>query len=92
VSGIEVTETEIKIHVWLNRTNAIQASHAGEKRDAPINGILKLYGGSTPQTKELLNATMIIDADFSDGDTATIVYPRSGNAKFFRTVIGTRTE
>lgn len=92
VSGVEVTEDEVKIHVWLNRTSAIQASHAGEKRDAPINGILKLYGGNTPQTKDLLNATMMTDADFANGDTATIIYPRSGSAKFFRPVIGARAE
>lgn len=87
VSGIEVTETEVKIHVWLNRTNAIQTNDVGGKRDAPINGMLKLYGGTTPQTKELLNTTMVTDANFAEGDTATIIYPQSGGMKFFRPVI-----
>lgn len=92
VSGVEVTETEVRIHVLLNRAGAIQTDDAGGRRDAPINGMLRLYGGTTPQTKELLNATMMTDANFAEGDTATIVYPRSGGATFFRPVIEARAD
>ena len=92
VSGVEVTETEVRIHVWLNRTGAIQVGNDDVKRNAPINGILKLYGGTVPQTKDLLNAAIMTDSNFADGDTTTIIYPRSGNARFFRPVIESRTE
>lgn len=56
-------------------------------RNAPINGILKPYGGVLPNDKVILNATMVTDADFGNGDTATLTYPRSGGAKFFRAAI-----
>ena len=92
VSGIEVTETEVKIHVLLNRTGAIQTGEGGEKKNAPINGLLKLYGGATPQTKDILNATMMTDADFGEGDTATITYPRDGGVRFFRPVIEAKAD
>ncbi len=87
VTGIEVTEAEVRVSVTLNRTGAIQVSHDGERRDAPINGLLKLYGGETPDGRTLLNATAITDANFGSGDTEVFTYPRSGSAKFFRPAI-----
>ena len=35
----------------------------------------------------LLNVTPVTNADFGDGDMAVFVYPRSGDAKFFRPAI-----
>ena len=87
VSGIEITETEVRINVNLSRHGAVQVQGLSGMRDAPINGILKLYGGETPQAKSLLNATVVTGESFDEGGTATFVYPRSGNAKFFRPVI-----
>ena len=89
VLGVEVTETEVRIHVWLNRIGAIQVDNDGRKQNAPINGTLRLYGGTTPQAMNLLNATMVTDASFATDDTVTISYPRSEDAKFFRPVIET---
>ena len=62
----------------------MQANGGG---NAPINGVLKLYGGELPNEKTILNATKVTDADFGDGDTAVLEYPRSGGARFFRAVI-----
>lgn len=92
VSGVEVTETEVRIHVWLNRIGAIQVGNGGGTKNAPINGILRLYGGTTPQTKDLLNATVMTDANFSEGNTATITYPRNGGARFFRPIIESQAD
>ena len=83
VSGIEVAETEVRITVKLERAGVIGAK---------INGILKLYGGTTPDGAQphpanLLDVTPVTNADFGDGDTALFVYPRSGGAKFFRPAI-----
>ena len=86
VSGIEVTETEVRIAVRLDRIGPMQAE-GGSLRAAPINGVLKLYGGESLQEKTLLNATEVTGANFGDGDTATFTYPRSGGARFFRPVI-----
>ena len=83
VTGIEVKEDEVRITVTLNRTGAIQIAQDGERRDAPINGLVKLYGGETPDGRTLLNATVITDANFGSGDTEVFTYPRSGSAKFF---------
>lgn len=83
VTGIEVTDDEVRISVTLNRAGAIQVSHGGTNRDAPINGLLKLYGGETPSDRTLLNATVITDDSFSSGDTEVFTYPRSGPARFF---------
>ena len=83
VTGIEVTEDEVRVSVTLNRAGAIQVSHGGTNRDAPINGLLKLYGGVTPDDRTLLNATVITDDSFSSGDTEVFTYPRSGPARFF---------
>ena len=87
VTGIEVTESEVRISVTLNRTGAIQVSRDGTSRDAPINGLLKLYGGESPSDRTLLNATVITDANFGSGDTEVFTYPRSGAARFFRPAI-----
>ncbi len=87
VSEIDVGETDVTIKVRLDRAGTMQTSDAGDTRDAPINGILKLYGGNSPTERVLLNATEVTDANFGDGDTATFTYPRSGGAKFFRPVI-----
>ncbi len=87
VTGIDVTESEVRISVILNRTGAVQVSRGNECHDAPINGILKLYGGESPNDKTLLNATIITDANFGSGNTEVFVYPRSGSAKFFRPAI-----
>ena len=92
VEGIEVTETEVKIQVGLNRVGAVQTNQSGEKRNAPINGILKLYGGETPQAKNILNATRVTDANFGESNTATFTYPRNGSAKFFRPAIEAPTK
>ena len=92
VSGVEVTETEVRIHVWLNRIGAIQVDNGGGTKNAPINGILRLYGGTTPQTKDLLNATVMTDANFSEGNTAAITYPRNGGARFFRLIIESQAD
>ncbi len=86
VSRIEVTETEVRIAVRLDRIGPMQAE-GGSLRAAPINGVLKLYGGESLQEKTLLNATEVTGANFGDGDTATFTYPRSGGARFFRPVI-----
>ena len=83
VTGIEVTEDEVRISVTLNRAGAMQVSRGGASRDAPINGLLKLYGGETPDDRTLLNATVITDDSFSSGDTEVFTYPRSGSARFF---------
>ena len=83
VTGIEVTEDEVRVSVTLNRAGAIQVSSGGTSRDAPINGLLKLYGGVTPDDRTLLNATVITDDSFSSGDTEVFTYPRSGPARFF---------
>lgn len=83
VTGIEVTEDEVRIAVTLNRAGAIQVSRDGTSRNAPINGLLKLYGGETPSDRTLLNATVITDDSFSSGDTEVFTYPRSGSARFF---------
>ncbi len=83
VTGIEVTEDEVRVSVTLNRAGAIQVSSGGTNRDAPINGLLKLYGGVTPDDRTLLNATVITDDSFSSGDTEVFTYPRSGPARFF---------
>ena len=83
VTGIEVTENEVRISVTLNRAGAIQVSRGGTSHDAPINGLLKLYGGETPGDRTLLNATVITDDSFSSGDTEVFIYPRSGPARFF---------
>ena len=83
VTGIDVTEDEVRIAVTLNRTGAIQVSRGGMSRDAPINGLLKLYGAETPSDKTLLNATVITDDSFSSGDAEVFTYPRSGPARFF---------
>jgi len=87
VSEIEVTDTEVHIKVQLNRVGPMQTNDGGEMRNAPLNGILKLYGGVSPQDKTILNATEVTNANFLDGDSATFIYPRSGGAKFFRCVI-----
>lgn len=83
VTGIEVTEDKVRVSVTLNRAGAIQVSRDGASRDAPINGLLKLYGGETPSDRTLLNATVITDDSFSSGDTEVFTYPRSGSARFF---------
>ena len=83
MTGIEVTEDEVRISVTLNRAGAIQVSRGGTSRAAPINGLLKLYGGETPSNRTLLNATIITDDSFSSGDTEVFTYPRSGPARFF---------
>ena len=83
VTGIEVTDDEVRVSVMLNRTGAIQVSRDGTSHDAPINGLLKLYGGETPSDRTLLNATVITDDSFSFGDTEVFTYPRSGSARFF---------
>ena len=83
VTAIEVTEDEVRITVTLNRAGAIQVSRDGTSRNAPINGLLKLYGGETPSDRTLLNATVITDDSFSSGDIEVFTYPRSGSARFF---------
>ncbi len=83
VTGIEVTEDEVRISVTLNRAGAMQVSRGGASHDAPINGLLKLYGGESPGDRTLLNATVITDDSFSSGDTEVFTYPRSGPARFF---------
>ncbi len=83
VTGIEVTEDEVRISVTLNRAGAMQVSRGGASHDAPINGLLKLYGGESPSDRTLLNATVITDDSFSSGDTEVFTYPRSGPARFF---------
>ncbi len=80
VSGIEVTDSAVKIAVTLVRTGAM----AADGGDAPINGLLKLYGGEKPGDKTLLVATSLEGGDFAGGSTAVFTFPRSGNAKFFR--------
>ena len=82
VSGIEVTETEVKVSVKLERTGAMQ--------NAAINGVLKLYGGTSLDVMAPLNETPVTNEDFASGDTALFVYPRSGEAKFFRPAIRQR--
>lgn len=79
VSGIEVTETEVKVSVKLERTGAMQ--------NAAINGVLKLYGGTSLDVMAPLNETPVTNEDFASGDAALFVYPRSGGAKFFHPVI-----
>ena len=83
VTGIEVTEDEVRVSVTLNRAGAMQVSRGGASHDAPINGLLKLYGGESPSDRTLLNATVITDDSFSSGDTEVFTYPRSGPARFF---------
>jgi len=83
VSGIEVTETDVRVSVRLDRRGTLASK---------INGTLRLYGGAAldgavPRPANLLNDTPVTNADFGDGDTAVFVYPRSGDAKFFRPVI-----
>ena len=80
---IEVTDEVVRITVALNRAGAMQVSRGGTSRDAPINGLLKLYGGATLGDRTLLNATVITDDSFSSGDTEVFTYPRSGPARFF---------
>jgi hypothetical protein len=87
VSEIDVGETEVMIKVRLDRVGTMRASDGGDQRDAPINGILKLYGGDSPKDRGLLNATKVTDANFGEGDTAIFTYPRSGGAKFFTPAI-----
>jgi len=88
VIDIDVTETEVLIKVRLNRAGTMQkGKDGGGMADAPINGVLKLYGGNSPLDKNLINATKVTDADFGDGDTALFSYPRSGGVKFFRPAI-----
>ena len=88
VIDIDVTETEVLIKVRLNRAGTMQkGKDGGGMADAPINGVLKLYGGNSPLDKNLINATKVTDADFGDGDTASFSYPRSGGVKFFRPAI-----
>ena len=83
VTGIEVTDEVVRITVTLNRAGAMQVSRGGMSREAPINGLLKLYGGATLVDRTLLNATVITDDSFSSGDTEVFTYPRSGPARFF---------
>ncbi len=83
VSGIEVTETDVRVSVRLERRGALASK---------INGTLRLYGGATLdgtalRPANLLNVTPVTNADFGDGETAVFVYPRSGDAKFFRPAI-----
>jgi hypothetical protein len=87
VTGIDVTENEVRVTVVLNRTGAVQVANGNEHKDAPINGFLKLFGGETPTERTLLNATIMTDANFGSSDTEVFVYPRSGSAKFFRPAI-----
>ena len=87
VSKIEVTENDVRISVKLEREGAMQANAGGEAHDAAINGTLRLYGGATPGGLALLSETPMENEDFSSGDTALFVYPRGGEAKFFRPAI-----
>lgn len=89
VTGIEVTETEVRITVKLERAGAMKA--AGDVKDAAINGVMRLYGGTAlGGAMAPLNETPVTNEDFADGDTALFVYPRGGGAKFFRPAIRQR--
>ena len=59
-------------------------------QNAAINGVLKLYGGTSLDVMAPLNETPVTNEDFASGDTALFVYPRSGEAKFFRPAIRQR--
>ena len=88
VSGIDVTDTKVRITVKLGRTGAMKSGSA----DAKINGSLILYGGAKPGNAapvpaNLINVTPVTNADFGDGDTAVFEYPIDGGAKFFRPAI-----
>ena len=83
ITGITVTADNVEIAVTLERTGAIEQS---------INGTLKFYGAATlaafkSGTAAPLASKTLVDADFSEDDTATATFEKNGNV-FFGAKIG----
>ncbi|MBP5510877.1 MAG: chitobiase/beta-hexosaminidase C-terminal domain-containing protein [Kiritimatiellae bacterium] len=85
VTGIFSDATNVTVDVTLERAGALQS--AGENK--PINGVLKLYGGKTPEgITNFLREAVFNNATFKDGnDTARTTFVQDGTNTFFKAVI-----
>ena len=89
ITAVDVGAENVSVAVKLTRSGNLTQS---------INGVLKFYGAATLEAfknPELppLSSGMVSDDDFSDGDTATAVYPKvSGSTTntFFKAKIEER--
>ena len=85
IADIKVGDENVTVSVTLKRTGIA----GGEA--APINGTLKFYGASTIEafknaSSAAIEATNLMDGDFSTSDTATATFPKGEN-KFFKAKI-----
>ncbi len=96
ITAISVGDNEVSVEATLVRTNPVVDSVSGNA--APICGILRFYGASTleafksPGIAPVASKTLY-DDDFSEGGTATAVFPKTEGAKtnvYFKAVIEKR--
>ena len=86
VTDCDATGENVVVTVRLVRTGAVQASGGG---DAPINGVLRLYGSATPAASGFapIAAATVSDATFANGGTATLTFGKDESIRFFKACI-----
>lgn len=86
VVGIDARGTEVVVTARLVRSGAVQSSGG---KNAPINGVLRLYGSKTPEKNGFapMADAVVSDTTFAFGETATLTLSKSGENRFFHAVI-----
>jgi len=86
VVGIDARGAEVVVTARLVRSGAVQSSGG---KNAPINGVLRLYGSKTPEKNGFapMADAVVSDATFASGETATLTLSKSGENHFFYAVI-----
>lgn len=86
VVGIDARGADVVVTARLVRSGAVQSSGG---KNAPINGVLRLYGSKTPEKNGFapMADAVVSDATFASGETATLTLSKSGENRFFHAVI-----